>query len=112
VRPHEVDLQLADIVGGDAHVAQLPNASGYSIAHPVVLHQVFDHGAGAIDRKAGLGFQHYRTPLMHDRADILEGQIVAIDVKYFHALSICCAPCHSAARGCNSLPKKLLSAMF
>ncbi len=55
----------------NAYVAQLADAGGYRVTDPVVLHQVFDYGAGAIDREAGLRLKHHRTPLVHNRADIV-----------------------------------------
>ena len=37
VRAQQVDLQLADVIVGNAHIAQLPDARGHCVTHPVVL---------------------------------------------------------------------------
>ena len=51
---------------------ELADTGGYRVTDAVVLHQVFDDSAGAIDRKAGSRLQHYRTPLVDHCADIVE----------------------------------------
>ena len=81
VRAHQVDLQLANGIGRNVQVGQLADAGVHGVGDAIVLDQVFDHGARAIDRQARLGLQQDRTPLVNHLANIVQGQIVAVDVK-------------------------------
>src|SRR5664279_799528 len=83
VRPHEVYLEFANVVGRDAHVAQLADTGGDSVGQAIVCHQVFDDGASAIHSHAGFRLEHYGTPVIHDGGDVFQGEIVAVDMEYF-----------------------------
>ena len=44
--------------------------------------------ACAIDGHAGLGLKHYGTALVDHGGDVIQRQIVAIDMKYFHTIPV------------------------
>ena len=87
VRAHQVDLKLADVVGRDAHVAQLADAGGDGVGEAIVNHQVFDDGASAVDGQACLGLEHYGAALVDDRGEVVQRQVVAVDMQNFHRVS-------------------------
>jgi hypothetical protein len=62
----------------------MSDSCGDGVADLVILDQLFDHCAGAVDRDARFRFQHDRAALVDDAADVIQGQVVAIDVKYLH----------------------------
>ena len=77
----EIDLQFADLVAGDAHVAELANAGGDGIGELVVCDDVVDHGAGAIDGLARIGREQHGAAVVGDFADRFEGEVVTVDVE-------------------------------
>src|SRR5208282_4638155 len=86
VRAHQVDLELADGIRRNAQVGELAHAGVDGVGHAVVFDQVIDHGASAVDGEARLGLQQDGTPLVNDLPYIVEGQVVAVDVKCLQVL--------------------------
>ena len=59
VRANEVDLQLADLVADDVHVAQLADASRDRVRNLIVGDERVDYGAGAVDGFARVGIEEH-----------------------------------------------------
>ncbi len=84
VRAQKVDLKLANIVWRDAQVGEFADAGIHCIGDPLILQQVFHHGARTFDGHTRLGLQQYRAPFMDHLAKVVEGQIMAGDVECLH----------------------------
>ena len=80
---HQVDLQFADLVAGNADVAKFAHPGGDGVRHAVFRDQRIHHRARAIDRLAGIGIEQDGAALDRDFADRFESQIFAVDVEGF-----------------------------
>ena len=85
VGAHQVDLQLANLVAGNADVGQFAHAGGDGVRHAVFRDQRVHHRAGAIDSLAGIGIKQDGTALDRHFPDRFESQIFSVDVQGFQA---------------------------
>ena len=83
VRAHQVDLQLADLIADDVHIAQLAHARRDRVGNFVVGHERVDDGAGAVDGLARVGIEQYGPFFGGDFTHRLESQIVSVNVQSF-----------------------------
>ena len=82
VRAHQVDLQLANLVAGDAHVAEFAHARGDGIGEFVAGDDVVNHGARTIHGLARVGRQAAPGVVsVRDFAHRFQSKIVTVDVK-------------------------------
>ncbi len=81
VRAHQVDLQFANLVAGDAHVAQFADAGGDGIGDLVAGDDLVDDGARPVDRLARVGSEKHGAALDRHFAHRFERQIVSVDVE-------------------------------
>ena len=84
---HQIQLQLADLVAGDADVAQSADASGYRIGNFIVRYERVHYGAGAVDGLARVGVEEHGPVLDRHFARTFERQIVTVDVQGFQSSS-------------------------
>ena len=84
MRAHQIQLQLADLVAGDADIAQLADASGYRIRNFIVGDERVHHGAGARSTAcARVGREQHGPVLDSHFARGFERQVVTVDVQGF-----------------------------
>ena len=69
---HQIHLQLADILRGNAHVRQMSYAGIHRVGHAVVGEQVVDHRARAFHRQPCLGLKQDGTALINYLAHFLK----------------------------------------
>ena len=83
MRAHEIHLQLADLIAGDAHVAEFAHASGDGIRQLIVCDQRVHHGARPVDRFARIRRQQHRAAVAsaRDFTHRFESQVVTVDVE-------------------------------
>ncbi len=86
VRADQVDLQFADLVAGDAHVAEFADAGGDGVGDLILGNQSVDYGARSIHALACVGREQHGPALECDFAHRFEGQIVSADVKSVHGI--------------------------
>ncbi len=84
----QVQLELANVLAGDAHVGEMTNTGIDRVGDPLVLHQIVDDGAGAFDGSAGFRLQQHRAALIHQLAHVFQSQVVAVDMKGLHKYSV------------------------
>src|SRR5579883_3461472 len=87
VRADEVDLQFADLVAGDADIAEFADTGGDGIGNLVIVDEVVDHGAGSVDAFAGVGGEQDRPAFQCYLADGFKREIVSADVKGVQEMS-------------------------
>ena len=86
VGAQQIHLQLANIAGRDAHIAELANAGVDGVCDPILFQQAFYYGAGLFDGLAGTGFEQNRTVFIHHVAHVGEGQVVSVDMECFQSV--------------------------
>ena len=84
MRPHQIDLQFANLVALDVDITQLPDASGDGVGHFVFFHQRIDHGARADDGFAGIRVEKHDTVFNSNFPDFFQRQTISVQVKGFH----------------------------
>jgi len=85
--PTPISLQLANLIAGNARVAEFAYAGGDRIRNFIVRHQSIDHSARPIDCFPRVRIEQHRAALHRHFPDRVQRQIVAIDVKSFHKKS-------------------------
>jgi hypothetical protein len=83
VGPQQVDLELTDLVTGDADIAELANSGGDRVRDFVACNQCFHHSTGANDSFASIRRKKDSAALDSNFADIFQSEIVTVDVKSF-----------------------------
>src|SRR5208282_6112665 len=83
VRAYQVDLQLADLIADDVHIAQLADASRDRVRDLLIGNERVNHSAGAVDGLAGIGIEKHRPPRLHARnfTHRLQRKVVSVDVQ-------------------------------
>src|SRR5690348_1805323 len=81
MRAKQVHLQFPNLIGSDADIAELSNASSYCVSNAVLAHQVINHLARKLDLLASIGSKQDRPAVVNDRAQICECEMFAVDVK-------------------------------
>jgi hypothetical protein len=57
VGANQVDLQFANLIAGNADVAEFADAGGDGVSDLIAFDNVFDYGAGAVDGFPGFGVE-------------------------------------------------------
>ena len=83
VRAHQVDLQLADLIAHDVHIAELADASRDRVGNFIIGDERVDDGAGAVDGLARVGVEQHRPFFGGNFTHRLEGEIVSVNVQSF-----------------------------
>ena len=81
VRAHQVDLQFANLVADNAHVAELAHAGGDGVGDFVAGDDLIDHGARPVHSLARVRRQEHGTAFGRDFAHRFQREIVAVNVK-------------------------------
>ena len=85
MRAYQVDLKFADLIAGDALLAEFADARGNRVRNLIACNQGFDHGTGAIYPLARIGRKQHRLMLDRNLAHLFESEIVAVDVESLHS---------------------------
>ena len=80
MRAHQVYLQLANLIPGNADVAEFANAGSDRIGKLVSRDQFSNHRARAIHALARVRREQHGTAIDCDVAHVFEGQIISVDV--------------------------------
>ena len=75
----ELALQFFYLIGGDHHIAQLPEAGGEAVDLVAAAQQPLDEGAAAVDAGAGAVPEDHATAAAGDLDDLLNGEILAVE---------------------------------
>ena len=81
MRAHQVDLQFANLLAGDAHVAQFADAGGDGVGDLVAGDDLIDDRACLVDRFPRVRREQDGAAFGRDFADRFERQIVSVDVE-------------------------------
>jgi hypothetical protein len=81
MRANQIHLQFANLIAGDAHVAQLSDAGCDGIGNAIVRDQRVHNSAGTLHRNTGVRSEQHRPPLDGDFPHFFQGQVIAVDVK-------------------------------
>src|ERR1700691_3948337 len=83
MRTNEVDLQLADLISDDMHVAKLADASCDGVRNFILSDERVNHRAGAVNGLARVGIEQNGPPNVGVRyfAHGFEREIVSVDVQ-------------------------------
>ena len=83
MRAHQVDLQLTNLIAGNAHVAQLAHASRNSVSDLVAGDDFVDDGASLVHYLTRVRREQGSAPVFNARdfGHRFQCQIVAVDVE-------------------------------
>jgi uncharacterized RmlC-like cupin family protein len=80
VGSNQVDLELANLVGGNAHVGELAHAGGNGIGNLVIGDQGVYDGAGLVHGRAGSRIEQHRSAGDCDLLYFFQCEVVSVDV--------------------------------
>ncbi len=89
MRANQIDLQLANLIAGDAHVAQLSDSGSDGVRDFIARNNLVDHGTGQLNRRAGIGSEEHSSAFPGDLAHVLQREIVSVDVECVQQLFLC-----------------------
>src|SRR5271168_5138230 len=83
MRAHEIDLQLANLVANDVHVAEFADSGCNGVRNLIVNDEFVDDRASAIDGFAGVGIEEDRASYARMRyfAHGFKREVVSVDVQ-------------------------------
>jgi hypothetical protein len=89
VRAYQVDLQLADLIANDVHIAQLADASRDRVRDFLIGNERVNDSASAVDGLAGIGIKKHRPPRLHARnfTHRLQSKIIPVNVQCLQSYS-------------------------
>src|SRR5579884_2366139 len=85
MRAKQVHLQFANLIGGNADIAELPNPSRNCVSNAVLTHEIVDHLPRCQNLFARIGSEQNRTAVVDHAAQICEREMFAVDVKSGHS---------------------------
>lgn len=109
---NQIDLQLADLVRGDANIAQFPHTGRDRVSNFVGGDDFIDDSAGMVDQLSRIGREEHRAALMGDFAYCFQRQIVSVNVQCVQEIPVDCYFPAAARKTARYLPGKAATFMF
>ena len=81
VGPHQIDLQLANLITSDSNIAEFSHACGDRVSNFVGRDDFIDDRSGVINRFSCIRRQKHRSALIGDFTYSFERQIVSVNVQ-------------------------------
>jgi hypothetical protein len=88
VAAHEVALEVAHLMGGDAHVGQLPEAGVHAVDGAPLGHGALDDGAAPQGALRGLGGDRDGGEIAGNGGDGVERERATVEQNGFHAYKL------------------------
>ena len=77
---HQIELQLSDLVAGDANIGEFSYPGRDRVRHTIFRDQRVHDGASAIDSFTGVGIKQDRAPPNRDFSHRFDSEVFAADV--------------------------------